>query len=171
MKKFLLVTGAVSVALTVNVAVAGINGGGSAKAVTTDQPVLLVTGPVEAYDAKRHSARVLGQTIALQHGSEVVVGDVVSVFGTSGADNVISATAVKDQGIYIPGSSSIYLSGSVQKLNKAVGAVTVNGVTVDFTALMSTNMSLRRSERKFRLAALSRLSVELFLLTESMVVV
>ena len=140
MKNLLSVVGAVSVALAAHTAVAGINGGGSAKAVSADEPSLIVTGPVETYDAKHHSARVLGQTVALQHGVEVVVGDVVSVVGIAGTDGVIAATAVKDQGIYIPGSSAIFLSGRVQKLNKAVGAVTVNGLTVDFTALMATDI-------------------------------
>ena len=130
---------AVGAALAAASAVAGINGGGSAKVVEADQPVLTVIGPVEAYNPKNHSARVLGQTVILQHAAEIAVGDTVSVVGTTGVDGVISATVVKDQGVYVPGSTTVFLSGRIQKVNKSVGTATVNGVTVDFTALLMTD--------------------------------
>jgi len=139
MKYVLSVVVTAGVALAAASAVAGINGGGSAKYTEADQPVLTVIGPVEAFDPKHHSARVLGQTVILQHGVELGIGDVVSVVGTSGADGVIAATTVKDQGIYVPGSSTVFVSGQVQKVNKSVGTLTVNGITVDFTALMATD--------------------------------
>ena len=139
MKHVLSVVVSVGVALAAGSAVAGINGGGSAKVAEADQPSLVVIGPVEAFDLKHHSARVLGQPVILHQGVELAVGDVVSVVGTTSADGPITAVSVKDQGIYVPGSSQIFLSGRVQKVNEAVGTVTVNGITVDFTSLMATD--------------------------------
>jgi len=100
-----------------------------------------VVGPVEAYDAKHLTARILGQTVLFQHATALAVGDSASVVGTINANGVIVATNVKDEGLYIPGSSAIFLSGRVQKVNAAVGTVTVNGVTVDYTALMANNLA------------------------------
>jgi hypothetical protein len=147
MKNGLAVVLAVTFALTAGSANAGINGGGtsapeingggSTASVTADQPSLRVIGPVEAYDAKHRSALVLGQTVFMREAVNLAVGDIASVVGTTSLDGVIMATTVKDEGLYIPGSSAIFLSGRVQKVNASIGTVTVNGITVDLTALMT----------------------------------
>src|SRR5580704_1640227 len=113
---------AVVAALGAAAAHAGINGGGSAAAavVSTDQPTLRVTGPVEAYDAQHHTARILGQTVSIGHALNVVVGDSVSVVGTTSPSGLIVATSIQDHGLYIPGASPIFLAGQVQKVNSSV---------------------------------------------------
>jgi hypothetical protein len=135
MKKGLSVVAAVTFALVAAAADAQTKSG-AAKA-SAEQPTLRVTGPVEAYDSKHGVARVLGQTVALPRGVDVVVGDSASVVGTSASDGKIIAASVKDQGLYVAGSSPIFLAGSVQKVNASVGTAVVSGVTVEFTALMA----------------------------------
>jgi len=133
MKSGLSVILAVTCALVTAAADAETKGVVTVAKVTVDEPSLKVIGPIEAYDAKRGTARVLGQTVILQRAVELTVGDSASVVGTSGSDGKITASSVTDQGLYIPGSSKIFLSGKVQKVNSAVGTATVNGLTVDFT--------------------------------------
>src|SRR2546430_14863348 len=111
-------------ALRAGGAPAGINGGGVAAVAIADAPALTVIGPVETYDAQHHIARILGQTVLLGQAVDLVVGNSVAVVGTTSTSGVIAATSVKDQGLYIPGASAIYLSGQVQKVNSSVGTLT-----------------------------------------------
>jgi len=140
MKNGISVALAIAVLLAATSAIAGVNGGGSSAKISAEQPALVVVGPVEAYDAKHLTARILGQTVLFQHATGLSVGDSASVIGTINANGVIVATSVKNEGLYIPGSSAIFLSGRVQKVNASVGTVTVNGVTVDYTALLASNL-------------------------------
>ena len=132
---------AVVAALGAATAHAGINGGGTeaAAVVSTDQPTLRVTGPVEAYDAQHHTARILGQTVLVGR-ALLVVGDSVSVVGTTSTSGLIAATSIKDHGLYIAGASPIFISGQVQKVNSSVGTATVSGITVDLTPLMADSL-------------------------------
>jgi hypothetical protein len=139
MKNGISVALAIAVAAAATSATAGVNGGGLSAKVSADQPALVVVGPVEAYDAKHLTARILGQTVLFQHSIDLAVGDSASVVGVFNASGVIVATTIKNEGLYVPGSSAIFLSGRVQKVNASVGNVTVNGVTVDYTALMANN--------------------------------
>ena len=130
--------GLVVAAVTLALGTVAANGStGSASNVSADQPTLKVVGPVEAYDAKRGVARVLGQTVVVARAGELAVGDSVSVIGTTGADGTVVASTVKDEGLYVAGSSQIYLSGKVQKVNAGVGTAVVNGITVDLTPLLA----------------------------------
>jgi hypothetical protein len=129
---------AVTVALATASAGAGVNRVESQQStVVINQPVLKVIGPVEAYDAAHRSARILGQTVILPTDADLAIGDIASVLGTTRSDGAIVAAVVEDHGLYIPGSSIIFLSGTIEKVNPAVGRVTVNGITVDYTALLA----------------------------------
>jgi hypothetical protein len=139
MKNGISVALAIAVVVAATSATAGVNGGGLSAKVSADQPALVVVGPVEAYDAKHLTARILGQTVLFQHAVDLAVGDSASVVGAFNASGVIVATSIKIEGLYVPGSSAVFLSGRVQKVNASVGNVTVNGVTVDYTALMANN--------------------------------
>jgi hypothetical protein len=137
MKSGLSVVLAVTFALVTAAADAETKSVVSPAKVAVGEPALKVIGPVESYDAKHGFARVLGQTVIMQRSVDLAVGDLASVVGISGADGKITASVVTDQGLYIAGSSKIFLSGNVQKINLAVGTATVNGVTIDFTSLLA----------------------------------
>src|SRR3569833_2819845 len=137
MKSGISITLAIAVAAAATSAIAGVNGGGSYAKVSVDQPTLVVTGPVEAYDATHLTARILKQTVSLPKAITLIVGDSASVVGSIDANGVFVATTVSDLGVYVPGSSAVFLSGQIQKVNTSVGTVTVNGVTVDYTALLA----------------------------------
>ena len=119
----------------------GISGGGvSPNGISGCGAGLLVVGPVEAINAADKTAIVLGQrvhTVALER---VVVGDTVAVYGTTRADGSIAASVIQSGGLYVPGSTSIFLSGTVQRAESSVGRVVVGGVTVDLTPVMSHGM-------------------------------
>jgi hypothetical protein len=98
---------------------------------------LLVVGPVESIDAENRTATVLGQRI---HGAMVdtlAVGNTVAVFGAARTDGAIEASAIQTRGLYVAGASNVFLSGTVQRADVAVGRAVVNGVSVDLTPAMS----------------------------------
>src|SRR5262249_35754284 len=128
---------AVELALAATCASAGTTATQREPREATERPALKVIGPVEAYNPQTGVARVLGQTVVMARNFNIAVGDVASVKGLSQDGGVVVATAVVNRGAYVAGASPIYLSGTVQKVNSAVGTATVNGVGVDFTALMA----------------------------------
>jgi hypothetical protein len=98
---------------------------------------LLVIGPVESINVVARTATILGQRVHTAMVDALAVGDAVAVFGTARADGTIEASAIQLRGIYVPGATSIFVSGTVQRAEPAVGRVVVNGVTVDLTSAMS----------------------------------
>jgi len=149
MKNEITVALAIALAMAATSATAGVNGGGSNAKLSVDQPKLLLVGPVEAYDQKHLTARILKQTVLLKQAIPLVVGDLVSVVGSIDANGAIVASTIKDQGLYVPGSSEILLSGRIQTINASVGTAMVNGVTVDYTPLMSDDLSVLRVGSEF----------------------
>ena len=149
MKNGIQVALAIALALAATSATAGVNGGGSNAKLSVDQPKLLVVGPVEAYDQKHLTAQILKQTVLLKQAIPLVVGDLVSVVGSTDANGAIVASTVKDQGLYVPGSSEVFLSGRVQTVNTSVGTAMVNGVSVDYTPLMANEVSVLRVGSEF----------------------
>ena len=123
---------AVATAITAH---AGISGGGASAAV--QEPKLLLVGPVEAIDVKHSTAIVLGQTVLVHQTEGLTIGETVEVFGTTRPDGVFAASAVKSEGLYVPGSTGILLSAPVQKLEPSVGRAIIGGLNVDLTALMA----------------------------------
>jgi hypothetical protein len=154
MKSGFSITLALAVVSAATSAAASVNGGGSYAKVNVDQPKLVVVGPVEAYDAKHLTARVLKQTVLLQHATGLVVGDAVAVVGTINASGAIVASDIKDEGTYVPGSSAIYLVGNIEKVNASVGTVVVNGVTVDYTPLLANELSAPKVGSEFTVSGI-----------------
>src|SRR5947207_2451644 len=101
---------------------------------------LLVIGPVESVNAADSTATILGQRVHMPAIDAIAVGNTVAVFGTACADGTIEASAIQSRGIYVPGATSIFVSGTVQRAEPAVGRVVVSGVTVDLTSAMSHGM-------------------------------
>ena len=119
----------------------GISGGGlNANGISGGGARLLVVGPVEAINAADKTAIVLGQTVHTAALERVAVGDTVAVYGTTRADGSIAASTIQSRGLYVPGATSIFLSGTVQRAESSVGRVVVGGVTVDLTPVMSHGM-------------------------------
>src|ERR1700687_3806844 len=101
---------------------------------------LLVIGPVESLNAADRTATILGQRVHTAMVDALAVGNAVAVFGTARADGTIEASAVQLRGSYVPGATSIFVSGTVQRAEPALGRVVVNGVTVDLTSAVSHGM-------------------------------
>src|SRR5436853_68851 len=98
---------------------------------------LLVIGPVESVNAADSTATILGQLVHTAAIDAIAVGNTVAVFGTARADGTIEASAIQSRGTYVPGATSIFVSGTVQRAEPALGRVVVSGVTVDLTSAMS----------------------------------
>src|SRR3984893_6648507 len=121
----------------------GISGGGSpaqVNGISGGGAQLFVIGPVEAINASNRTAIVLGQTVHAASLERLAVSNTVAVYGTTRADGSIVASAIQSRGIYVPGATSIFISGTVQKAESSVGRVVVSGVAVDLTSVMSHGM-------------------------------
>src|SRR5437763_7410170 len=101
---------------------------------------LLFIGPLGTATAAESTATILGQRVHMPAIDAIAVGNTVAVFGTARADGTIEASAIQSRGIYVPGATSIFVSGTVQRAEPAVGRVVVSGVTVDLTSAMSHGM-------------------------------
>jgi hypothetical protein len=117
--------------------VAGISGGGAPASIREDRVELLVVGPVEAVKADARTAIVMGQRIHVANVDGLAIGDTAAVFGNVLADGSILASAVQLRGPYVPGASTVYISGRVQTAEPSIGRVVINGVAVDLTPMMS----------------------------------
>ena len=115
-------------------AVAGISGGALSKANTLQ---LILLGPVEAVSERDGNAMVLGQRLSLEALGPVEVGQTVAVFGDVKADGTLFVSQVRNLGQYVPGATTVLLTGVVQKLNSSIGRTTVNGVSVDINSVVS----------------------------------
>ena len=120
--------------------IAGISGG--AFASSTNAPLLLL-GPVEAVKQRESVVVVLGQKLPARAVGQVEVGQTVAVFGTVDANGAFNISGVQRQGLYVPGATSILLTGVVQKIIPALGRATVGGVNVDLVSLVPLDLSLR----------------------------
>jgi hypothetical protein len=114
--------------------------GASVNGITGSGAQLLVVGPVEATSVADESATILGQRVRTAIADQLTVGNTVAVFGTMRADGSIAASAIQSRGPYVPGATSIFLFGTVQRVEPSVGRAVINGVTVDLTPLMSYGM-------------------------------
>src|SRR5947208_605473 len=101
---------------------------------------LLVIGPVESVNGTDSTATILGQLVHTAAIDAIAVGNTVAVFGTAREDGTIEASAIQSRGISVPGATSIFVSGTVQRAEPALGRVVVSGVTVDLTSAMSYGM-------------------------------
>jgi len=135
--------------------IAGISGGGSPVAANTPvAPQLLLLGPVEAIDANAKVAVVLGQRVHVSNVETLAVGDAAAVFGTLRSDGTVVASAVESRGAYVPGASTVLISGLVQKAEPSVGRVLINGVAVDLTPAMSHGTLAPAAGEKLQVAGI-----------------
>ena len=126
---------------SIRVAVAILLGTAAASAgVGGNSAELLVIGPVESVNAAARTATILGQRVHTAMVDALAVGNTAAVFGTARADGTIDASAIQLRGVYVPGATSIFVSGTVQRAEPTLGRVVVNGVTVDLTSAMSYGM-------------------------------
>ena len=98
---------------------------------------LLVIGPVESVNSAHTSAVVLGQKVLIGAHDSVTVGNTVAVYGEVLGDGSLNATKVVAEGTYVAGATSVYMVGTVQKVQASIGRAVVSGITVDLTPLMS----------------------------------
>src|SRR2546423_11255994 len=120
---------------------AGISGSGATvNGISGSGAQLLVVGPVEATSAADATATILGQRVRTLMAGQLAVGNTVAVFGTMRVDGSITASAIQSRGLYVPGATSIFLFGTVERAEPSLGRVVINGVTVDLTPLMSYGM-------------------------------
>jgi len=137
----------------------GISGGGlGTNGISGGGAQLLVVGPVDAINAANRIAIVLGQTVHAASLERLAVGNTVAVYGTTRADGSIAASAIQSRGIYVPGATSIFISGTVQRAEPSVGRVVVSGVTVDLTSVMSHGMFSPTVGTKLQLTGVQPLS-------------
>ena len=103
---------------------------------------LMVIGPVESVDAANGSVTVLGQRVlGIGNPHALTVGNTVAVFGSARGDGSIEASEIREQGMYVPGASAVFLSGIVQRSDTAVGRLTQNGGKCDLTPTLAGVLS------------------------------
>jgi hypothetical protein len=143
MKRLMLPLAVATVISAASVAPAGT--GSIARQSASEATALVLVGPVEAVNAATSVAIVLGQKVLAPSASDLVVGDTVFVVGELNPDGSIFAEGIQDAGLYVPGATQVLLTGVVQKVDSAVGRVTVGGVSIDLTTI-GTNQSLTLSK-------------------------
>jgi hypothetical protein len=127
----------ISISAVVAVLIAAASANAGTSGISGSGVELLVVGPVESINVADRSATVLGQRVETSALEQLNVGDAVAVFGLSRPDGSIAATSIQPRGAYVAGASPIFLAGTVQKAEPAVGRVVVNGVAIDLTSAMS----------------------------------
>ncbi len=129
---------------TVGIAVAALIGAvgasPSSAGTSTEGARLLVAGPVEAVDFANRTLTVLGQRVQAEAPDQFGIGSTIAIFGTMRIDGSIEVSAIQSRGLYVPGASSVFLSGKVQSAEPSLGRVVINGVSVDLTSIMSYGM-------------------------------
>jgi hypothetical protein len=98
---------------------------------------LLLIGPVESVSSTHTFAVVLGQKVLIGAFDQVTVGETLAVYGQYLGDGSLNAAKVVSEGAYVPGATPVFVEGTVQKVQPSVGQVTVSGLSVDLTSLMS----------------------------------
>src|SRR6266550_236003 len=100
----------------------GISGSGSTvNGISGSGAQLLVVGPVEATSVADATATILGQRVRTVMAGQLTVGNTVAVFGTMRVDGSITASAIQSRGLYVPGATSIFLFGTIQRADPSLG--------------------------------------------------
>jgi len=95
--------------------------------------VLLVVGPLDS-DNTQARATVLGQKLPVSVPSP---GYTNFVYGRIGSDGSVSVSSIRQSGLYVPGSTAVFLMGIVQKSDPALARITIGTVTVDLTSALA----------------------------------
>jgi len=104
---------------------------------------LVLAAPVSSVDLDTGTFSALGQTVSASGDvlSELAAGDYVSVYGSVSGPGYLYADAVMISAErYIPGSSSILVTGFATEIDRALGRARLGGLDVDYTAALSSGM-------------------------------
>jgi hypothetical protein len=105
----------------------------------TDQ--MLLRGPVDSVNTRTSQIQVLGQWLTVA-GSAVseLQGHMVAVDGAIDASGGYLVSNIEDLNSvqYVAGATPVYFSGVIQSVNKSAGSFVVGGVSVDYTAALSS---------------------------------
>ena len=99
----------------------------------------LVRGPIESIDSQSGIAIVLGQKVAITsatmvesaHSNMFEVGQFVEVAGMAFDGGVIASTIRISDGIYVPGASTIQVSGVVSSVDGDTGMLRIGNLEID----------------------------------------
>ena len=108
----------------------------SAKSLEASE--LLVSAPIEAYDASTSKITVMGHDYSTT-AENLAVGQIVNVYGVLAADGTTSETEVEATGTFASGTDSLFLKGVVTDSDPMLGRLEVGGATVDYTSQLSSN--------------------------------
>jgi hypothetical protein len=134
MNKLAIVASVATIVAASGTATAGITG--NARQASSETPSLVLVGPVEAINASKGFAVILGQKVFTAGVGNLSVGETVSVIGTVRSDGSVLVAAIEDNGLYVAGASNVLLTGTVEKVDESRGRAVVSGVSVDLTPLM-----------------------------------
>jgi len=135
----------VAAATIVGAAATAAAGNGNARQDASEAPALVLVGPVEAVNPAKGFAIVLGQKISTSAAADLIVGDTVFVVGDLKSDGSILVKGIQDAGVYVPGATNVLLTGVVQKVDSAVGRVSVSGLSIDLTSIdVSQSLALSK---------------------------
>ncbi len=110
------------------------------ESIVDDLPIGRIDiGPATDIDLSTQSLRMLGRTIQVDNLAETGIGEnqLITVISCQGEDE--PAFVFSSDEHFVPGASEILLTGVVTTVRRDIGALEVNNLTVDYTALMSTN--------------------------------
>jgi len=102
-------------------------------------PILLLAGPLQSYNAQTGTAVILGQNVPISAQSLPQPGLTVSVFGTINSNGSLNVSSVGGGSLYVPGATEIFLTGIVKASNLLFETVTVGGVTVDLAPALAAS--------------------------------
>src|SRR5580700_8418352 len=103
-----------------------------------DASELLVSAPIESYDASTSKITVMGHDYS-STADNLAVGQIVNVYGVLAADGTTSETEVEATGTFASGADSLFLKGVVTDSDPTLGRIEVSGATVDYTSQLASN--------------------------------
>ena len=120
----------------------------SAKDVDSDFATL-VRGPIESIDRQSGSAIVLGQEVAItsatlienSQGEVFQVGQFIEVAGMAYDGGVVASTIRISNGIYVPGASTVQVTGIVSSVDSSSGMLRIGNLEVDTNAAKHLDLS------------------------------
>ena len=99
---------------------------------------LILSGPIESVDYAKNTLSILGHSLRVRDASAFHAGSVANVFGQVTASGNFAPSLLSDTGAFASGVESVLIRGRVSSVDLAVGRMTVDGASVDYTALLST---------------------------------
>jgi hypothetical protein len=97
---------------------------------------LLFSAPVQQLDRGSDTVTVLGQRFNTPT-AQLSVGEVVDVYGTLKKDGSVANAVVQATGTFGANGDPIFMKGVVTDTDAILGHATIDGMTVDYTAVLS----------------------------------